>query len=128
MAMISGSIDSKPFYDSLRKITSISKVLQGSSLFQLSWNDVNNSSFSIFCNNDCAVILAIWEYAGRQDSLIDMLQVDGWVKKRQDIKWWNSGEFGKTRAVFFKTVLANHSLSFNKPEGSLPISVFVVQG
>ena len=129
MALISGSIDSKPFYDTFLKITSMSEVFQGSSLFQLSWNDVKNSSFTVFCSNDCVVIVAVWEYAGRRDNLIDTLQGDGWVlKKDQQIKWEKVGEYGKTKAVFSKTVQSNHSLSFSKPEKSLPISVFVVQG
>ena len=129
MAKVSAVVGSQIFLDSLIRMDSISKEIDGSTLFQLSWDDVGNSSVSISCGQDCVVIVALWEHDNRHDDLIDLLQLDGWMlRKEQQMKWNRDGEYGNTRGVLSQIIQANNSISFSRPENSLPISVFVFEG
>ena len=129
MKMQNALIGTTVFNDDSMTISSISKELFGSYLFQLSWNDDSNSSISIFCDKDCVVIVALWDHGNRQDNLISLLQQESWMlKKEQHIKWIKNGGYGVTKNVLSQSVKANNSLSFSKPENDLPLSVFVFQG
>ena len=84
------------FYDSYRMINDISKDLDLQKFFQLSWEDVGNNSYSIFCNMDCAAIVVAWEHSSRQDSIISILTDQDWIlKPEQDVSWvsndWQKG-------------------------------------
>ena len=129
MKMQNALIGTTVFNDDSMTISSISKELFGSYLFQLSWNDNSNSSISILCDKDCVVIVALWDHGNRQDNLISLLQQESWMlKKEQQIKWIKNGGDGVTKNVLSQIVKANNSLSFSKPENDLPLSVFVFQG
>ena len=122
------------FNDESKTISTLSKELAGAYLAQLNWNDVRNSSFSVSCSKACSVIIAIWngktKNIGGEDQWRNAYLADGWIlKKEQELKWQAKYQkSGETKAVISQTILANHTLFFNKLDDSLPITVFVIQG
>lgn len=116
------------------RFESITEELDKSNFFQLSWNDVNDNLVSVSCNTDCIVIVVAWEYSGRQDTIISILEEQDWIlKEEQHVTWvdssdWRQVYYGESRAVLSKNVEAGNTLSFNRPANNLPITVFVVQG
>lgn len=129
IAKVNAIFGSTIFQEYSWRISSISDELRGSNLYELGWDNVNNSSVSVVCYEDCAVVVALWENENRQERLMSSLQYDGWIwKKEQKIEFYDRVSFGKTKGVFSKAIKANQTLSFNKPENNLPISVFVVYG
>ena len=126
--------DSQIFHDSERQLSRIPRVLRGSEMFQLSWNDVNNSSFSVSCVEKCEITVALWEHDNRQDILLNSLLANGWIlKKGQQVAWKirrtnGYNEHGITKGVFSKIIPGNQTISFAKPEYDLPVSVFKMQG
>ena len=125
---------SNMFNDESKTISTLSKELAGAYLAQLNWNDVRNSSFSVSCSKACSVIIAIWngktKNIGGEDQWRNAYLADGWIlKKEQELKWQAKYQkSGETKAVISQTILANHTLFFNKLDDSLPITVFVIQG
>ena len=133
--MVSAYKYSKLFSDNEREIETISKELKESSLFQLNWKDVNRSSITVSCNNDdCSVIVVAWEHATRLGNITNILKSQGWLLKyEQQITWslrdWVSGyTYGQSKEVLSKGIQAGQTLSFDRPENDLPLSIFVVQG
>ena len=137
MEVSSSLLGSRIFADKTMKISNISKQLVGSYFYHLRWEDATNTTISVSCDEDCAVILAIWEHEDRQDTMASFLQSTDWIpKKEQKIEWkdrikypwYISTTTGKAKYIFSKTIRAHQILSFNKSENSLPISVFVAKG
>ena len=131
IAKLNAIFGSTLFHEYSWRISRISEELRGSNLYELGWDNVNKSSISVVCYKDCAVVVALWENEHRHENLMSSLQYDGWIrKKEQNIEFYRSAieEFGKTKGVFSKAIKANSTISFDKPENNLPISIFVVQG
>ena len=137
MEVSSSLLGSRIFADKSMKISNISKELVGSYFYHLRWEDATNTSISVSCDEDCAVILAIWEHEDRQDEMTRLLQSTDWILKNEQklewkdtirYPWYISTTTGKAKYVFSKTIRANQLLSFNKSENTLPISVFVAKG
>ena len=104
MKMQNALIGTTVFNDDSMTISSISKELFGSYLFQLSWNDNSNSSISILCDKDCVVIVALWDHGNRQDNLISLLQLESWMlRKEQKIKWIKNGGYGVKKTYYHKS-------------------------
>ena len=124
----------KLFGDNTHQLFSISKLLVGSQLFKLSWDDRNDTSYSVSCDKSAGVIVAIWDYENRQDTMINLLQAEGWILKNEQPLWWRQRkpgwkyQYGKTRAIMSKNIQAGEIFSFIKPEKHMPISIFVVKG
>ena len=123
----------KLFHDSVRRIDSISKDLDGSIFFQLSWEDVDSKSFSVSCNTGCAAIVVVWEHNDRQDNVIKNLKGQEWILKTEQQASWKKGYYGNyiygnSTAVLSKKIEGGAIISFNRPANDLPLSVFVVQG
>ena len=118
MTMISALIGSRTFIDNAMTISSLSKDLLGSYLFQLKWDLVNSSSVSISCDRDCVVIVALWEHESRQDSLIDSLQYDGWLLKNdQQIRWKKDEKYVDIKSVLSQIIPGNKITFARCPRG-----------
>ena len=137
MEVSSSLLGSRIFVDKTMKISNISKELVGSYFYHLRWEEQTNTSISVSCDEDCAVILAIWEHEDRQDRMSRLLQSTDWIsKKEQTLQWKDTVKYpwyistttGKAKYIFSKTIRANQFLSFNKSENDLPISVFIAKG
>ena len=126
------SLDTDIFNDSVKRMDSIPHELEGTSFFQLSWNDVSETSISVSCNKNCVVIIVAWENESRLDNSTRMLNDQGWVLRRKEQITWRRGlnefVYGKSKGIFTKRIPANSDIMFNRPENGLPISIFVVQG
>ena len=137
MEMSSSLLGSRIFVDKTMKVSNISKELVGSYFYPLRWEDATNTSTSVSCDEDCAVILAIWEHEDRQDRMSRLLQSTDWIsKKEQNLEWKDTVKYpwyistttGKSKHICSKLIRANQLLSFNKSENSLPVSLFVAKG
>ena len=130
--LIQTSWPSRLFYDDDRKIDSIPKDLDQSIFFQLSWENVDNTSVEVSCNKDCAAIVVVWEHNDREDNVIDILTGQNWILRSEQQASWVNGYYtkvkGKSNAVLSKKIDVGTTLSFNRPANDLPISVFVIQG
>ena len=124
------AISTKIFHDDTKWISSMSKELRGSNLLQLGWDDEKPKSVNVSCSLNCVVVVAIWEHEGRQDTLTDILQKQGWTLKNDLIVSWETigDPKGKTKSVMTSRIQAGRVFEFNTPYNSLPISIFVVQG
>lgn len=132
--MTSALTGSRLFEDNSMTISNISKELSGSHLFQLNWDDRNSSLVTISSDQNCAVVVAVWQRETRPANLMKILLEDGWILKDDQEIWWyrqdpiTEVEYGRTKGIYSKTIQANHSVSINRKENSLPISIFVVKG
>ena len=124
------AISTKIFHDDTKWISSMSKELRGSNLIQLGWYDEKPKSVNVSCSLNCVVVVAIWEHEGRQDTLTDILQKQGWTLKNDLLVSWETigDPKGKTKSVMTSRIHAGHVFEFNTPGNSLPISIFVVHG
>ena len=120
------------FHDDNRRIDIIPKDLDQSIFFQLSWENVDNTSVEVSCNKDCAAIVVAWEHNDREDNVIDILTGQNWILRSEQQASWVNGYYtkvkGKSNAVLSKKIDVGTTLSFNRPANDLPISVFVIQG
>ena len=130
------SIGASAFRDKFLEIEIISKMLVGSKMFQLSWNDVNSRSISISSDKDCTVIVAIYEQKNRRESLMNVLQVAGWeVKEELEIllNYENEndngiGHYHRTKKILSTPLKAGIRLYFKVPENNMALTIFVVEG
>ena len=122
-------IGARAFGDNLLKIETLSKILVGSKLFQLSWNDVNNRSICISSDKDCAVIVAIYKQKNRRENLIDVLQLAGWkVENELEIIVRHGRHTEQTKSILSKSLKAGKELSFKVPENHTAITIIAVEG
>ena len=134
VAKLSALTGSKIFNDETITLSSISKELGGSTLFQMSWNDLSATIMTLSCKENCAIIVVLWEHENRQDDLMDTLQHEGWMlKKEQKISLMKKDKYGRQiqgtpKAVLSKAIQANLTVMMTKSKNSLPMSVFVTKG
>ena len=122
------------FNDGSKKIHNISKPLLGSQLFKLQWKDISMNC-SISSDKESIVVVVVWELELRTDDLIDLLQLEGWILKNGLDFWWTDYKFsmhkhkyGKAKTMLSKSLQVGQTLSFNKPENHMPISILVIEG